>query len=85
MQLTLSPETEKLILQRMQSGGYRTAEEVLLAGLDALEQQQELGDFRPGEWEALLAEGEKGGESLDWEDVARELRELGANARKARE
>jgi Arc/MetJ-type ribon-helix-helix transcriptional regulator len=85
MQLTLSPKTEQLILERMKSGRYASAEEVLVAGLEALDRQQDLGDFRPGEWDTLLAEGEKGGESLEWDDVVTELRQLGAKKPEAAE
>ena len=60
----------------------RIAEEVLLAALEALKREHELGDFQPGELDHLLAEGENSGEPIEWEEVVGELRELGRKASK---
>jgi antitoxin ParD1/3/4 len=76
MQLSLGPDTTKLIEARLQRGHYRTAEEVILAALASLERDESYGDFAPGEMDALLAEAEAGGESLDGEQVFAELRRL---------
>ena len=61
----LNPATRKLIQTRMKSGGYATPDDLIVAALASLEQQERFGDFGPGEMEALLAEGESGGEFLD--------------------
>jgi Arc/MetJ-type ribon-helix-helix transcriptional regulator len=76
MNITLGPDAQRLVEERMKRGAYATAEDVLLAGLAALERDESAGDFADGEWEQLLAEGEAGGESLDGEQVLAELREL---------
>jgi putative addiction module CopG family antidote len=76
MNLSLDPKSQKLITQRIESGKYTTAEEVVSAALQALEQHEQAGDFEPGEWDALLAEGEASGEPLDGITVLSELRAL---------
>ena len=76
MKISLTKETERLIEERMKHGGYASTDALIRAGLDALEQQESLGDFEPGEMDALLAEGEKSGPSLDGEKVLSELRAM---------
>jgi antitoxin ParD1/3/4 len=76
MKLVLSPEIERLIEERVRSGKYRTAEDVVAAAVSNLHQQETLGDFEAGELDELLAEGERGGPSLDGEQVFAELRAL---------
>jgi antitoxin ParD1/3/4 len=76
MNLSLSDEARKLIEQRMISGKYTSAEEVVTAALHALESEEHAGDFEPGEWDRLLAEGEKSGPPLDGDSVFAELRSL---------
>ena len=76
MNLAITAELKRLIEQRMESGRYATHEEVLRAALRSLEQEEELGDFEPGELDALLAEGEQSGRPLDGEEVLAELRSL---------
>jgi putative addiction module CopG family antidote len=76
MTVTLGPEAQRLVEERMKRGGYASAEDVLLAGLALLEQEEQFGDFAPGEWNALIEEGERSGEPLDGEQVLAELRDL---------
>ena len=76
MQISLGPDAEKLIEDRLRRGKYRNAEEVVLAALASLERDESFGDFAPGEMDALLAEAEAGGDSLDGEAVFAELRRL---------
>jgi Arc/MetJ-type ribon-helix-helix transcriptional regulator len=54
----LNPKMQKIVAERMKAGDFATAEEVVLAGLQALEFRR-TGDFEPGELDALLAESEK--------------------------
>jgi putative addiction module CopG family antidote len=76
MSMSLSPETLKLVEERMKRGGYASPDDVILAALASLERQETGGDFAPGELDDLLAEGERSGEALDGEQVLAELREL---------
>jgi putative addiction module CopG family antidote len=76
MVISLSPETQKLIEERMKHGGYATPDDVVRAGLSSLEQQQNSGEFETGELDRLLADGENSGAPLDGEQVLAELREL---------
>jgi Arc/MetJ-type ribon-helix-helix transcriptional regulator len=59
MNLSLDPEVQKLIDERVKSGLYATPEDVVAAALLTLDQQEWLGDFASGELDSLLAEGEK--------------------------
>lgn len=54
----LDPVLEERIRQRVREGGYASAADVISAGLAALDQQEALARFAPGELDALLAEGE---------------------------
>jgi antitoxin ParD1/3/4 len=76
MNLAITPELQKLIEQRMKSGRYATAQDVVAAALHALDQDDRLGDFESGELEQLLAEGENSGAPLDGEKVLAELRSV---------
>jgi putative addiction module CopG family antidote len=58
MNLTLSDKTREMLQRQMKVGGYRSAEEVVLAGLRCLEQHESSGDFAAGELEELLAAGD---------------------------
>ncbi len=76
MNMPITPDVQRLIERRMASGNYATPEDVLRAALRSLEQEEELGEFAPGELDALLAEGEQSGPALDGETVLEELRSL---------
>jgi antitoxin ParD1/3/4 len=84
MNLALNADAESLIADRVRSGKYATAEEVVTAALHALEQDEHGGEFAAGEWDTLLAEGERSGEALDGEAVLAELRALRQSARSGR-
>ena len=59
MTLNIDSKLQRLIDQQIHSGKYKTAEEVVRAGILALVQQEEFGDFSPGELTKLLNEGEQ--------------------------
>ena len=48
--------TVELIEQRVKSGQYHSAEDVVSAAVAQLDQQEQIGDFEPGELDRLLAE-----------------------------
>lgn len=78
MSFSLSREAERLIEEKIRSGRYQSAEEVVLAGLGSLEQEELFGDFKSGEWNALLQQGEESlaeGTSADSAEVLKTLRE----------
>jgi len=60
MRLNLKPATEQLIRQKVTSGEYSTAADVIEAALATLEQHTRF-DFAPGELQRLIAEGEASG------------------------
>ncbi len=55
MNISLDSETEKLLKRQMKRGRYERPQDVILAGLATLEQQDQLGDFAPSELDGLLA------------------------------
>lgn len=80
MNMLLSAQTRKLIEERVRRGGYANADELVLAGLASLDQQESIGDFAPGELDDLLEEGERSGEPLDGDQVLAELAALRSRA-----
>ena len=76
MHLSLPAHIQRLIEERVRSGKYETAEDVVAAAVEHLDQQEEAGDFEPGEWDALIEEGWRSGAPLDAEAVFQELRQL---------
>ena len=77
MKINLTPEVQKMIQDRVKSRQYRTAEDVVTAAIFSLRQQEEFGDFEPGELDALIEEGEKdiaAGRVIPGEEVFAELR-----------
>jgi putative addiction module CopG family antidote len=53
MTLTLSPETQRLIEQRLASGRYRSADEVVAAAVAQLAQQESLANLSAEDLELL--------------------------------
>jgi antitoxin ParD1/3/4 len=85
MSISLTPQTQKLVEEQMEKGGYHSPDDVVRAGLASLERH---GDFEPDELERLLADGEadiERGNLIDGEEVFRQLNEQSAAHRKARQ
>ena len=76
MNLSLPPQTQKLIEERVKSGKYGSPEDVVAAAVAQLDQQEQSGDFEAGELDRLLAEGEQSGADIDGEHVLNELKDL---------
>ena len=76
MYLSLPPNVQRLIDDRLASGQYTSAEEVITAALGALARVEQPDDFELGELDQLLDEGEKSGEPVEAEAVFAELRAL---------
>ena len=76
MNLSLPPEAQALIEERVRSGRYQSVEEVVIAALYSLKDEDKAADFEDGELDRLLAEGENSGAPLDGESVLAELRAL---------
>jgi putative addiction module CopG family antidote len=76
MNLALPPQIQGLIDERVRSGKYQTAEDVVAAAIASLDQQERYGDFLQEEVDSLIEQGESGGDSLDGEEVLAELRKL---------
>ena len=81
MQVTLTPELERMVAEAMEAGGYDSAEAVLAAALSALrEDEQRLEELR-----AAIAEGRDSGEPVpyDPEDIKGLGREMLAERRRS--
>ncbi len=59
MKLALQPELRQYIEQQVKAGRYESAQDVVTAALTRQIQDERMGDFLPGELDALLATGEK--------------------------
>ena len=82
--MNLTPDVQKLIDERVKSGKYATPEDVVLAALLTLDQQEQFGDFAPGELAELLGKGERSiarDGTLDGEEAFRKRRERRTRAR----
>jgi antitoxin ParD1/3/4 len=76
MNISLDAELQKFVNEKVKAGEYRSADEVVRAGLKRLMHED---DFAPGELNALIAVGEaelQRGETVDGEEVFKEMREL---------
>ena len=65
----------------MKRGGYPTPNELIVAALASLEQQERFGDFATGELDRLLAEGEASGAFLDGNEALAQRRQRRAARR----
>jgi Arc/MetJ-type ribon-helix-helix transcriptional regulator len=84
MELSLPAKYRKLIDDRVRSGKYATAEDVVKAALTTLDQNDRFGDFAAGELDRLIEEGERtfrreGG--IPAEQEFREIRQRSAKRR----
>ncbi|HWB54109.1 MAG TPA: type II toxin-antitoxin system ParD family antitoxin [Tepidisphaeraceae bacterium] len=59
LNLSLTRPQRRAIDRRVRSGQYSSEQDVVRAGLAALEQQEVAGDFSPGEWETILKHAER--------------------------
>jgi putative addiction module CopG family antidote len=78
MNLTIPPDSQKFIEDRVKSGRYATPEDVVAAALRTLEDREKFADFEPTELDDLLAEGERSiatEGTLDGEEAFRLRRE----------
>ena len=77
MTIDLSPQTQTLLDQKLQSGEYRSADELLHAALEALD-VVEGGALDEATLDALdRAEDEiERGEDHDWKDVREQVRDM---------
>ena len=74
MHLSLPAHIQRLIEERVRSGEYESAEEVVAAAVENLDQHA--SDFNPGELDQLIEEGERSGAPIDADTVFNELSKL---------
>jgi antitoxin ParD1/3/4 len=88
MNVSLNPDLQRLIDERVNSGKYSSPEEVVEAAIMALDQLESFGHFEAGELDGLLAEGEVSIEqegTLDGEDAFRMRAQRRAERRNSRQ
>lgn len=77
MKITLSPELERLIAERVSSGRYRSADEVVREGLDLLKQRDDRENGQPTaggpDFAAAFQAASKGVPESAWEKVPTDL------------
>lgn len=76
MQLSLPLDIQRQIEERVRSGQYRSAEDVVTAAVSTLAQQEAYGEFEAGELDAILGVGEEAltrGQVISGAEVAAEL------------
>jgi putative addiction module CopG family antidote len=84
MNISLRPELEELIKEKVQNGQYRSADDVFDAALSLLQERDHAEDHL----ERLLQEAEDSGAPAemtpqDWNDIRREVHEHHQQQRKA--
>lgn len=74
MNIILSPETQRLLEQRMHKGGYSDPDQAVRVALETLDQldSEDLDDRALAEIEEGLAEADRG-DTRPWEQVRSEL------------
>jgi antitoxin ParD1/3/4 len=77
MNISLTPELEKFITERVQSGMYNSASEVVREALRLLQEQQMLKEIKLAELKKEIQRGKESGppKELDIEDVIRRGKE----------
>ena len=84
MNISLRPELEELVKEKVQNGQYRSADDVFDTALSLLKERDQDEDHL----ERLLQEAEDSGPATDmtpqdWEDIRREVHERHRQQRKA--
>ena len=76
MGISLSQETEKRLEERVKNGAYRTADDLILAALGALDELDDAGELDEETLDAIdRAEGQiERGEVHDWKDIREQVR-----------
>ncbi len=87
MNVNLTPELERLIQDKVASGLYNNQSEVVREALRLLEEQDRLRELHVAKLRAALAKGLEQAdraETLDGDEVVREMREFLRERRRAR-
>jgi putative addiction module CopG family antidote len=77
MKISLSPDVERLIAEKLNSGRYRSADEVVREGLDLLQEREEAEQLSPSLHATTPAEAfetiAKGVPDAEWERLPSDL------------
>lgn len=86
MNVVLKPELQKFVDEQVTTGRYPSAEDVVAAAVTRFMQDERLGEFAPGELDALLAEGEadlQRGDFVTMDEVREHFRRRAVESRPA--
>lgn len=83
MNVSLTPELEKLVERKVKTGRYQTASEVVREALRALEERDQVAALRLQELRKEIRKGLRSGKAtpLDMEEIKRETRRRIARAK----
>ena len=82
MNVSLTPELEKIVNDKVKSGRYLSASEVVREALRLLEERDRLQEIRLVELRKEIRKGLNSGPSIDGEEVFRELRQKAQERRR---
>ena len=83
MNISLTPELEKFVQNKVASGRYHSASEVIRAGLRLLEEQEQLREVKLTALREEIQKGLASGQSIPGEKIFQELREKAKQRKKA--
>ena len=82
MNISLTPELEKFVQNKVASGRYHSASEVIRAGLRLLEEQEQLREVKLTALREEIQKGLASGQSIPGEKIFQELREKAKQRKK---
>jgi putative addiction module CopG family antidote len=74
IRIELSQDMSDIIENALETGDFKSADEVVSAALNAFQVQRLLVNFAPGELDALIQEGLDSGEPIDGDESFRRIR-----------
>lgn len=73
IRIELSQDMSDIVESALETGDFKSADEVVSAALNAFQVQRLLANFAPGELDALIQEGLDSGEPIDGAQAFREI------------
>jgi putative addiction module CopG family antidote len=73
IRIELSQDMSDIVESALETGDFKSADEVVLAALNAFQVQRLLANFEPGELDALIQEGLDSGEPIDADQAFRDI------------
>lgn len=74
IRIELSQDMSDIVESALETGDFKSVDEVVSAALNAFQVQRLLANFPPGELDALIQEGLDSGEPIDGDESFRRIR-----------